>query len=181
MYAEEKYGLSEATRFDRYTVAMTHPDGVVALLGGSNTISAHFTSPPFHQREQKDPGVHTVMSSDDVMKGSTTFTMLWTTVAFRERHPKAVVAVLAALEEANQTIRDDTKKAANLLLTSTNEGGLSAEDLQAVVGDPAVKFTTTPENVMKYAEFMYRAGTLKTLPKSWRDLFFDGIHGVPGN
>jgi len=182
MYAAEKYGPDEATRFDRYTVSMTHPDGVLALLGGSGAISAHFTSPPFHQRERKDPRVHTVMSSDDVMKGSTTFTMLSTTSAFRERHPKAVAAVLAALEEANKTIRDDTKNAAELLLTSTSESGFSsAEELLEVVGDPAVKFTTTPENVMKYAGFMHRTGTLKTLPKSWQDLFFDGIHGVPGN
>jgi NitT/TauT family transport system substrate-binding protein len=181
MYAAEKYGAGEATRFDKYTVSMTHPDGVVALLGGSGAISAHFTSPPFHQRERKDPRVHTVMSSDDVMKGSTTFTMLSTTAAFRERNPKAVAAVLAALEEAHQTIREDTAKAAELLRTSTTESGFSAEELLEVVGDPAVKFTTTPENVMKYAEFMHRTGTLKTLPASWRDLFFDEIHGVPGS
>src|SRR5438874_445727 len=34
MYARQKYGVSEASRFDKYTVTMTHPDGVVALLGG---------------------------------------------------------------------------------------------------------------------------------------------------
>jgi NitT/TauT family transport system substrate-binding protein len=115
------------------------------------------------------------------MKGSTTFTMLSTTAAFRERHPKAVAAVLAALEEANKTIRDDTKKAAEVLLTSTSESGFSAEELLEVVGDPAVKFTTTPENVMKYAEFMHRTGTIKNLPASWRDFFFEEIHGVPGS
>lgn len=181
MYAAEKYGPADAAHFDKYTVSMTHPDGVVALLGGSGAISAHFTSPPFHQRERKDPRVHTVMSSDDVMKGSTTFTMLSTTNAFRERNPRVVAAVLAALEEANQSIRDDVKKATEMLLTSTTESGFSAEELLEVVSDPAVKFTTTPENVMKYAEFMHRAGTIKTLPASWRDLFFDEIHGVPGS
>ena len=50
-----------------------------------------------------------------------------------------------------------------------------------VIGDPAVKFTTTPENVMKYAEFMHRTGTIKTLPASWKELFFQEIHGVPGS
>jgi NitT/TauT family transport system substrate-binding protein len=180
MYAAEKYGPAEATRFDKYTVSMTHPDGVVALLGGSGAISAHFTSPPFHQRERKDPRVHTVMSSDDVMKGSTTFTMLSTTTTYHERNPKSVAAVLAALEEANQLIRDDKKQAANLLLSSTTESGFSEGELLEVIGDPAVKFTTTPENVMKYADFMFRMGTLKAMPASWRDLFFDEIHGVPG-
>jgi NitT/TauT family transport system substrate-binding protein len=181
MYAAEKYGLQEATRFDKYTVSMTHPDGVVALLGGSGAISAHFTSPPFHQRERKDSHIRTIMSSDDVMKGSTTFTMLSTTSAFRERNPKALSAVLAALEEANRMIRDDKKMAADVLLASTSESGFSTEELLEVIDDPAVKFTTTPENVMKYAEFMHRIGTIKTLPASWQELFFQEIHGAPGS
>jgi len=181
MYAAEKYGLKDATRFDRYTVSMTHPDGVVALLGGSGAISAHFTSPPFHQRERKDPHIHTVMTTDDVMKGSTTFTMLSTTSAFRESNPTATQAVLAALEEANGLIRADKKMAAMVLLASTTESGFSLNDLQEVIEDPAVKFTTTPENVMKYARFMHSIGTLEHLPETWQELFFADIHGAPGS
>jgi NitT/TauT family transport system substrate-binding protein len=181
MVAAEKYGLKDATHFDRYTVSMTHPDGVVALLGGSGAISAHFTSPPFHQRERKDPHIHTVMTTDDVMKGSTTFTMLSTTTAFRESNPNATKAVLAALEEANGMIRADKKMAAMVLLSSTSESGFSIQDLQEVIEDPAVKFTTTPENVMKYAAFMHSIGTLEHLPASWQELFFADIHGAPGS
>ena len=59
MYAAERYGTAEAFRFDRYTVTMTHPDALIALLSGGNQINAHFTSPPFHQREIKDPRVRT--------------------------------------------------------------------------------------------------------------------------
>jgi NitT/TauT family transport system substrate-binding protein len=181
MYAAEKYGIADATHFDRYTVSMTHPDGVVALLGGSGAISAHFTSPPFHQRERKDSHIHTVMNTDDVMKGSTTFTMLSTTTAFRDRNPKATQAVLAALDEATAMIRDDRKMAAGVLLASTTESGFSLQDLLEVVEDPAVKFTTTPENTMKYAEFMHRIGTIQHQPASWKDLFFPDIHGAPGS
>ena len=181
MVAAEKYGLKDATHFDRYTVSMTHPDGVVALLGGSGAITAHFTSPPFHQRERKDPHIHTVMTTDDVMKGSTTFTMLSTTTAFHESNPKATQAVLAALEEANGMIRAEKKMAAMVLLASTSESGFSLQDLQEVIEDPAVKFTTTPENVMKYAEFMHRMGTLEHLPSSWQELFFAEIHGASGS
>src|SRR6185436_4998869 len=61
MYAAEKYGVAEAFRFDRYTVTMTHPDALIAMLSGAGQIDAHFTSPPFHQRERKDPRVHTVL------------------------------------------------------------------------------------------------------------------------
>ena len=181
MYAAEKYGISEATRFDKHTVSMTHPDGVIALLGRSGAISAHFTSPPFHQFERKDPAVRTIMTSDDVMKGSTTFTMLSTTSKFRDNNPKAFKAVLAALDEATGMIGKDKKAAADLMLASTGKSRFTAEQLLDAIGDPAVKFTTAPENVMKYAEFMHRIGTLETLPASWMDLFFSEIHGAPGN
>jgi len=78
-------------------------------------------------------------------------------------------------------IGNDKKGAADTLLSSTAESGFTPAELMEVIGDPAVKFTTTPENVMKYAEFMHRIGTLKNLPASWKDLFFPEIHGVPGS
>jgi len=181
MYAAQKYGLSEATRFDRFTVSMTHADGVIALRPGSGAISGHYTSPPFAQREQKEPGVRTIMTTDDVMKGSTTFTMLSTSSTFRDKNPKVVTAVLAALDEATQMIRDDKKAAVDVLIASTKKSALTAEELLDVISDPTVKFTTTPENVMKYAEFMHSIGTLSSAPSSWKDLFFPEIHGAPGS
>ena len=51
----------------------------------------------------------------------------------------------------------------------------------AVLKDPAIKFTTTPENVMKYAEFMHGIGSIKNRPASWKDMFFPEIHGAPGS
>ena len=181
MYASQKYGAAEATRFDKYTVSMTHPDGVVALVSGSGAITAHFTSPPFHQREIEDPRVHTVMTSDDVMGGSTTFTMVSTTSAFRAKNPKAYAAVLAAIEEANGMIVNDKKMAAELLVASGDGGGLSAEKVEQMLQSAEIKFTTTPENTLKYAEFMHGIGSLKNRPASWKELFFPEIHGAPGS
>lgn len=182
MYARQKYGPSQVYRFDKYTVTMTHPDGVLALLSGSGAVDAHFTSPPFYQRELKDPRVHTVLTTDDILGGSTTFTMVSTTSRFREQNPKLFGAVLKALEEANRRIIADKKTAAEILLASTaGEKGFSVGEIVAALNDPHVKFTTTPENVMKYAAFMHDVGSIKNRPSSWKDLFFPEIHGVPGS
>lgn len=180
MYAARKYGLAQATRFDRYTVTMTHPDAVIALLAGSNAVDAHFASPPFAQREKKDPHVRTIMLSDAVMGGSTTFSMVSTTSKFREQNPKVYAAVLKAIQEANQMISADKKSAAELLLAS-GEKGFSLDEIVEVLNDPHTKFTTTPENVMKYADFMHSIGSIKNRPASWKDLFFPEIHGAPGS
>lgn len=182
MYARQKYGASQVYRFDKDTVTMTHPDGVIALLSGSGAVDAHFTSPPFYQRELKDPRIHTVLTTDEVMGGSTTFTMVSTTAKFREQNPKVFGAVLKALEEANRRIIADKKSAAEILLASTGgEKGFSAAEIVEVLNDPHVKFTTTPENVMKYAVFMHDIGSIKNRPSSWKDLFFPEIHGAPGS
>ena len=181
MYARNKYGVDQSSRFDKYTVTMTHPDGVIALLSGSGGITAHFTSPPFHQRERKDEHVRTIMTSDDVMGGSTTFTMFSTTTAFRENNPKVYGAVLKALDEAIDIIVEDKEDAADALLASTAEGGFSKEEIIALLKDPSVKFTTTPENVMKYAEFMQSIGSIKKNPASWKDLFFPEVQDSPGS
>jgi len=180
MYASQKYGPSQATRFDKFTVSMAHPDAVVALLSGAAGISAHFSSPPFHQRERKDPHIRTILNSDDVMGGSTTFTMISATSKFRQENPQIFAAVLKALEEANRMIVADKNMAAELLVTSEG-GGLTREEIVEVLNDPHVKFTTTPENVTKYAEFMYGTGSIKNRPASWKDLFFPEIHRAPGS
>jgi NitT/TauT family transport system substrate-binding protein len=181
MHAASKYGPGEASRFDRYTVSMTHPDGVIALLSGAAGIAAHFTSPPFHQRERKDPRVRTIMTTDDVMGGSTTFTMLSTTTRFREENPVVYAAVLKALEEANARIVADRRAVAQLLLASSAEGGFTVDELVEVLEDPQITFTTTPQNVKKYADFMHDAGSIGHRPASWKDMFFPEIHTAPGS
>ncbi|HEU4619766.1 MAG TPA: ABC transporter substrate-binding protein, partial [Gammaproteobacteria bacterium] len=148
MYARERFGDGEVHRFDKYTVSMTHPDAVVALLSGGGGIDAHFTSPPFHEREIENSAIHTVMSTDDVLGGPTTFTMLSTTAEWRRRNPELYRAVLAALEEAIAAIEADPDRAAGVLLAADAGAGFSREELAEVLREPEIRFTATPENVM---------------------------------
>lgn len=181
MYAADRYGADQATRFDPYTVSMTHPDGVIAMLAQSSDITAHYTSPPFHQRERRDPDIRTIQNSNDVMGGATTFTMMSTTRAYREANPEAYAAVLAALEEAMEMIDADRLAAADILIAARGDAGLSREELAELLADPEIEFTTTPQNTMRYAEFMHSIGSIDNLPMSWRDLFFPEIHDTPGS
>jgi NitT/TauT family transport system substrate-binding protein len=107
--------------------------------------------------------------------------MLSTTRRFRDGHPEIYRAVLRALEEANARIGSDTRDAAAILLASTPDSGFSIDETVAMLKDPAVKFTTTPENVGKYAAFMHQIGSIKQRPGSWKDTFFPEIHSAPGS
>lgn len=181
MHAFAKYGKAEAFRFDRNTVSMTHPDGVIAILTGNKQITAHYTSPPFHHREIKDKAVRTIQTTNDVMGGSTTFTMISTTERFQKANPKVFGAFVAALKESHQMIASDKQAAAKVLLASMGGKGWEISELVEILGDKDIKYTTAPENLMKYAEFMNSIGSIKGKPESWKDMFFPEMHGQQGN
>jgi len=181
MYAKAKYGPAAVFRFDPYTVSMTHPDAVAALLTGSTEVKAHYASQPFHQRERKDPAVRTIMNSDDVMGGSTTFTMISTTQKFHDANPQVFAIFLASLKEAQDIIRSDKRAAAAILLESMGGRGWSMDELTAMLDDPDIKYTVLPENVMRYANFMHEIGSLRSRPASIRDLFFSDADVATGH
>jgi NitT/TauT family transport system substrate-binding protein len=181
MYAAEHYGSDEVERFDRYTVTMTHPDGVVAMLSRSSEINAHFTSPPFHHREIAEAGIRTIMTSDDVLGDATTFTMLSTTAEFHDTRPQLYAAVLAALEDAQGMISEDPQTAADVLVRAGEGGGFSAAEIAEVLADPDITFSLAPRNTKRYADFMLEAGTIRNAAESWEDLFFAELHDVDGS
>ncbi len=181
MYARKKFGAADTFKYDRYTISMQHPDGVVALLTANKQITSHYASPPFHQRERKEANIKTIMNSNDVMGGATTFTMISTTTKFHDDNPKAYAAFVAALQQSFEMIRADKKAAAQVLLDSMGGKGWTAAELAAMLDDPEINYSTRPENVMKYATFMHEIGSLKNAPASIKDLFFAGADLGGGN
>ncbi|MEA2875357.1 MAG: sulfonate transport system substrate-binding protein [Hyphomicrobiales bacterium] len=181
MAALKEFGKADYAHYDPYTVSLTHPDGVTMLLAGKSEITAHFTSPPFHQRERKDPRIRTITTSNEIMGGPSTFTMLYSPAKFYDENPKAYVAVLSALRAAIAFINADRRAAAEVYLQSEEGKGWKMDDLMEVLNDPDIRFTTSPENLMTYANFMADVGSIKNRPKAWQDMFFSDIHGVKGN
>lgn len=181
MYAKDKEGADKTFKYDPSTVSMTHPDGVVAMLSGNKQITAHYTSPPFAQRELKEKNIRTVQTTNDVMGGPQTFTMISTTTKFHDANPKAYAAFVAGLKEAFAMIKKDKKAAAQVLLESMGGKGWDVDELAAMLDDKDIYYTTKPEGVMKYATFMNEIGTLKNKPASLDDLFFDAKNLGSGN
>jgi len=180
IYARQKFGPAETYRFEAMSVPMSHPDATIAMLTGNDLITADWSSPPFYQREIKDPAIHTITNTDELLGGPATFTMLSTTARFREDNPKAYAAVLAALNEAIALIEADKPAAAKVFLDQ-EPGGFSADEIAATLQSPDLKFGTTPMKIMQYADFMYDTGLIKIRPNSWKDVFFPEAQQLPGN
>jgi NitT/TauT family transport system substrate-binding protein len=180
MAAEKVFGEGQHNKLDALTVSMSHPDAQTALLSGASEITAHFGSPPFQYQQLQKPGIHTVVNSYDVLGGPATFNLVWTTSRFRSENPKVYEAFTKALDEAMQIINRDKRAAAEAYLRISKDKD-SVEDIQKMLNDPGIVFTTTPQNMMKYVAFMLKTGSIKNKPDSWKDLFFPNAHGLQGS
>ena len=181
MHARRTMGAAETFHVAPFTVSMSHPDAVIALLTGNGSVVAHYASAPFHQRELNTPGTRAIMNSDDVMGGSTTFTMVSATTRFHDENPKAYAAFVAALKDAQAMIAADPRDAAQTLLDSMGGKGMTVDDLLTILRNPVTKYTVMPENVLTYAHFMHEIGSLKSDPASLGALFFDDPAVLRGN
>ncbi|MBI3453107.1 MAG: ABC transporter substrate-binding protein [Rhodospirillales bacterium] len=180
MAAEKELGKGKHDALDRLTVSMSHPDALSAMMSGRSEINAHFTSAPFQYQELEDSRVHRVLSSFDVLGGPSTFNTIWATSRFHDANPKLYRAILAALEESTAMINANRSDVADLWIKAENSK-LSKDFVMKILNDPANVFTLTPQNVMKYAEFMHRNGSIKEMPASWKDIFFPEIHDKQGS
>jgi NitT/TauT family transport system substrate-binding protein len=180
MAAEQAFGPGQQNRLDPLTITMSHPDAMQALLAGQTEVDSHFGSPPFQYQELAKPGMHMVLNTYDVMGGAVTFNVVWTTGRFRTENPKLYEAFVKALDEAQATINRDKRAAAEAYLRISKDKD-TVDNIARMMNDPQIVFTTTPQNVMKYADFMAKTGAIKVKPDSWKDLFFPNVHGAPGS
>jgi NitT/TauT family transport system substrate-binding protein len=180
MAAEQAFGKGQQNKLDRLTVTMSHPDGQAALLSGTSEVDSQFSAPPFQYQQLQNPAVHKVLDSYQVLGGPATFNLVWTTSKFRNDNPKVYLAFTKALDEAISIINADKKAAAEAYLRISKDKD-SLENIVKMMNDPQIKYTTTPENVLKYVSFMHRIGSIKAQPASWKDLFFPNVHNLPGS
>jgi NitT/TauT family transport system substrate-binding protein len=180
MAAEKAFGPGQQNKLDHLTVSMAHPDAATALLSGKSEVTAHLGSPPFQYQELEQKGMHRVLNSYDVLEGPATFNVVWTTKKFHDENPKLYAAFVAALDEAIAQINQDRRKAAQTYLRISKDKD-SLEDILKMLNDPEIRYTTTPNNTMKYVDFMHKVGSIKVKPDSWKDMYFPNAQKLNGS
>jgi len=180
MAAAKAFGETKFNALDHLVVAMAHPDATAAMLGGSSEIAASFSSPPFQYRQLKNPNVRRLLKSTDLLEGGVSFNVIAATAKFRNENPKLYGAFLTALGEATDFINADKKRAAELYRRVSGDK-TPIEDVNEVLADPELVYTTKPLNISAFVSFMAKTGSLRTPPADWKDLFFpEGVAGVGG-
>jgi len=182
MAAAKLYGDSEYAKLDVNTVQLGHPDAFAAMSNPAGEITSHFAAPPFQFRELKSvPGAHIVVQSQDIIGGPLTQSQFFCTTKFAEANPKIIQAIMAATLDAQNFIREHTAEAVKIYKEVTNDP-TSDEDLLQYLKEPSMmEFNPQPQGLMKFAQHLYKIGTLKTEPTSWKDYYLSSAHGLPGN
>jgi NitT/TauT family transport system substrate-binding protein len=180
MWAAKEFGDANMKRLDSLTVSMTHPDGMVALLSGGGEINNHFTSVPFIQNEMEKPGIRKVISSTEILGGPISFNVVAANTKFQQGNPKTYAAVMSALQEATDFINRDKRAAAEVYVKATKDKS-GVDGILKIMNDPTIEYSLVPGNIMKVVDFMYKIGTIKTKPSSWKDMFFPNAHIMPGS
>ena len=180
MAAAKAFGVKEFAKLDSLTVSMSPPDATIALLKGGAQISAAFSVPPFQYQQLEKPGIHTVLNSFDVMGGSHSLHGGLDSKKFRDGNPVLYKALIAALKEATDIVNKD-KPAAAALWIEDSKSKLPLDMVTKIVAGPQVHWTMTPENTMKFADFMTSVGTLKVKAASWKDYFFPEVYDLSGS
>lgn len=178
--AEKQLGAGVLDKVNAMTVSMGHPDALIAMTNKNEQITSHFSLPPYQEAELKLPGVHEVLNSNDVMGGPASNAVVYGTVKFHDANPKAIAAFLAALDDAIAFIDKDKLAAAEVYKKATKDKTPAAE-LAKLMTPPGIIYSTAPMQTLKIADFMARAGYIKTRPNDWKDFFFSELYKVNGN
>ena len=87
-----------------------------------------------------------------------------------------------ALQALVQVTLDDHSEKTVEAYKEINNDKTDTKTLIDLVKTPSMSdWNLYPQGTMKFAEHLNRIGTLKTMPKSFKDYYLPTVHGMPGN
>jgi NitT/TauT family transport system substrate-binding protein len=179
MAAAATWGDAEYQRLDALTFALSPPDATTGMLAGHGEFTSAFTVPPYQNMQLRDPAIHVVLSSEDVV-GASTGGCAWTTKRFHDADPKLYQALLDAMEEGSEFVASHPRETAEYYAADVR-GKVDIDLIVELLTDKRYRYVLTPEATMKWATFMNKVGRLKVAPASWKDLFWPEIYGLNGS
>lgn len=170
MAAESELG--DARALDNNIVAMSHPDGMTALISGA--ADCQLTTSPYLFYEAEEPALHKISSIENVWPNGNSFIVGLASTKLHDENPALYQALVSAMEEATAFIENQPDEAAALLAPYQE---VAPETMRAWLSDPACGYGTALVGVMQMADFMAREGFIPEGPASIADLAYDNVQG----
>jgi NitT/TauT family transport system substrate-binding protein len=150
--------LGDAERFDNQLVTLNHPDGMSALLSGTE-VEAHFTSPPYLQEELASDGVHLVLNGEEAFGGGFTFIVAVLSDDLIRKHPETADGIRRALSRSSEWLNGHPAEAARLLSAPYS---MEADALRAILESDALEYGGEIRGMDDFRVFMHSEGYLST-------------------
>lgn len=161
--------LGDAKKLDNLLVTMAHPDGMNALLAGKE-ITVHFTTPPYLLKELQVKGMHEILNGKQAMGKDFTFIAGVTTRKFHDEKPVLYEAVLKAVAEAMEYMKDNRKEAAEIL---SRQYEMSVEEVEKNLSMEGMEYGLSIKGVNDFSGFMERNGYISKSPGNIKDIVWD--------
>jgi NitT/TauT family transport system substrate-binding protein len=179
MQSQKTFGAHD--RLAGNVVALPPSDAIAALMSGSGAIAAYFSSAPFTEIALKDPKIHRILSSEEIIGGKASLLLWAATKGYIERHAAIVEAIWKAMDEAARLIHDDPNRAARIYLAHEPSKALDAPAVAAVLKDNKDEFGSAVHGIEAFAGFMAQHEELKAPPKSWQDVVAPALLHSPSS
>ena len=167
MACEKVFGDSH--RLDDQLVTLAHPDGMNALLSGTE-ITAHFTAPPYLFKELEVKGVHRILEGKEAMGTDFTFIVGVTSNKFYNDSPKVYKAFIKSIKEAVEFIEAEPEKAASMLAVVYD---MDKEELLKYLTWDGMGYGLSIKGLSEFSNFMKRNGYISRIPERMSDVFLE--------
>lgn len=154
MQAEKELG--DARYFDRQLMAMSHPDGTLAMQLG-DTKNLHFTTPPFLQQELAQEKNRVILDGETAFGEPFTFVVAICPLDFYEDE-KVYRAFMKALTEAIDFMEEQPLESFEILRHAYD---YEPELLAEVLEDPQMRFNKNVSGLEAFQTFMLNQGMIR--------------------
>jgi NitT/TauT family transport system substrate-binding protein len=175
MAAAKEYGWDQRNHYDQMTVAMGNNEALAAMLSGRMEIKSHMTILPHSTMELNSGKVRVILNSKELLGAPYTTVASFTTERFKKENPTVYAAVVAGLQEAIDFINAHPREAAEAFVKKEKFTGTTDELVEMIQGKTPdeLSFNSTPNTTKLFTDFMHKSGTLRNLPASWKDIWFE--------
>lgn len=159
--------LGNAHALDNNLIAMTHPDGAMAMLSGGGP-TAHLTALPYIAKEN-EAGFPTILTGTDAFGGDYSTIVSVATKKIHDRNPLALAATLAALNEAMWRINS---RDSEVMAIIADKEKISVSEVEKFLDWEGTNYTTTLYGLEGMMAFMEREKYITRRP-ALRDLLWE--------
>ncbi|MCK5736083.1 MAG: ABC transporter substrate-binding protein [Spirochaetaceae bacterium] len=149
--------LGNAGFFDNRLITLSHPDGMAALISGTE-VEAHFTSPPYLQKELELPGAELILDGNKAFAGEYTFIIGVFSDEFIESHLKDLEGIRRAIQRGAEWMNENPEDAAEYLAEYYH---MEISELGRILGSKALDYGGEIQGMERFRVFMTDRGYLK--------------------